>query len=367
MKGLCGDIAVLILDNSLSSEIVSDISNLGSVSSNRNFSNVKDYNKNSSNPRLVLENLTLKNNHRLAIGNSISNKFDNLKLIIQGKTDISVITETKKDSTFPLNHFAMQRYLKPYKFDRNRNGDGVLIYVREDIPSRELKIHNTPEDIESIFIEINLIKTKWRFCGCYQPPSQSDQYFFENIGKALDKCSKHYDKFMLDGDFNAEESEPSLSQLFYEYNAKNIVKESTCFKNVLNPSCFDVFITNSPLSCQNTIAVTNGLSDFHKMIITVMKMSFKKHSPIERNYRDYKYFDWNKFINNLSKKLSEGISSYESFETTFIEVLNKHSPLKKKLLRANHAPYITKTSKKAIMCRSQLETYKREGTKYYEF
>ena len=92
------------------------------------------------------------------------------------------------------------------------------------------------------------------------------------------------------------------------------------------------------------------------MVVTVMKMSFKKHSPTERRYRDYKYFDRTKFINNLNEKLSEGISNYQSFETTFIEVLKKHAPLKKKLLRANGAPYITKTLRKAIMRRSQLET-----------
>ena len=69
LKGLCGNIGVLISDNSLSSEIVSDISNLGSASSNWNSRNVKDYDKNSSDPRLVLENLKLKNNHRLVIGN----------------------------------------------------------------------------------------------------------------------------------------------------------------------------------------------------------------------------------------------------------------------------------------------------------
>ena len=106
--------------------------------------------------------------------NSISNKFGNLKLITHGKIGILVITETKTDWTFPLNQFAIQGYSKPYRFDRNRNGGDVFIYVREDIPSRESKIHNTPEDIESIFIEINLIETKWLFCGCYHRPSQSD-------------------------------------------------------------------------------------------------------------------------------------------------------------------------------------------------
>ena len=137
-------------------------------------------------------------------------------LIIQGKIDILVITETETDSTFPLNQFVIQGYSKPYKFDRNRNGGGVFIYVREDIQSKELKIDNTPEDIENIFIEINLIKNKWLFYDFYHPPSQSDQYFFENIGKMLDKYSKHYDKFMLFDDFNAEESQPCLSHFLYE-------------------------------------------------------------------------------------------------------------------------------------------------------
>ena len=330
LKGLHGNIGVSISDNCLSPEIVSDISNFGSVYLNWNSHNIKDYDKNSSDPRLVLEKLKLTNNHRLLIGNlninSTSNKFDNLKLIIQDKTNILVITETKTDSTFPLNQFAIQGYLKPYRFDRNKNGGGVYIYVWEDIPSRELKIHNAPEDIENVFIKINLIKTKWLFCGSYHPPSQSDKYFFENIGKMLDKYSKH-NKFMLVGDFNHEESVPSLSPLFHEYNTKNIVvKENTCFENALNLS--DLLITNSPLSFQNTIAVSNGLSNFHKMVITAIKMSFKKHSPIEWDHRDYKYFDRTKFKSNLNKKSSEGIPNNESFETTFTEGLNKHAPLR---------------------------------------
>ena len=67
-------------------------------------------------------------------------------------------------------------------------------------------------------------------------------------------------------------------------------------------------------------------------------MSFKKHSPIERHYRDYKYFDRTKFKNNLNEKLIEVIFNYESFETTFIEVLNKDVPLRKNFIRANHLP-----------------------------
>ena len=52
-------------------------------------------------------------------------------------------------------------------------------------------------------------------------------------------------------------------------NAKNIVKEPTCYKSLSNPSCIDLAINNSSSGFQNTKAISTGLSDFHEMVITV--------------------------------------------------------------------------------------------------
>ena len=50
--------------------------------------------------------------NRLIIGslnvNSISNKFDQLKTVVQGKLDILVIVETKLDTTFPASQFLIE-------------------------------------------------------------------------------------------------------------------------------------------------------------------------------------------------------------------------------------------------------------------
>ena len=73
----------------------------------------------------------------------------------------------------------------PYRLDINKNGGGIIIYVREDIPTKILTKHNLPKDIEGIFLEIKFRKFKWLFCGIYHPLSQNDQYFFSNIEKAL--------------------------------------------------------------------------------------------------------------------------------------------------------------------------------------
>ena len=85
-------------------------------------------------------------------------------------------------------------------------------------------------------------------------------------------------------------------------------------------------------------------------------MSFAKSKPIERVYRDMKNFDRRSFRNDLKAELEKIDSNYDTFENTFTSVLDKHAPLKKKLLRANEKPYVTKNMRKAIMKRSELAT-----------
>ena len=74
-------------------------------------------------------------------------------------------------------------------------------------------------------------------------------------------------------------------------SAKNIVKESTCFKSQSNPSCIDLVITNSSSNFQSTKAISTGLSDFHKIVVSVLKYTFHISAPKELVYRDYKNFD----------------------------------------------------------------------------
>ena len=151
--------------------------------------------------------------NRYSQHNSLSSKFDDLKVLICGMSDISIITETKLDDTYPISQFHIDGYSMPYRLDRNRNGGGVIIYVREDIPSKILRKHFFPNDIEGIFVEINFRKSKWLLCGTYHPPSQSDQYYFDNIDKALDVYCQ-YEKIMLVGDFNAQIEEKCFDDYF---------------------------------------------------------------------------------------------------------------------------------------------------------
>ena len=118
------------------------------------------------------------------------------------------------------------------------------------------------------------------------PPSQPKRcVFFHHLGQALDIYSPKYEKFVLTGDFYSEEGQSCLDTFLCDYNAKNIVKEKTCFKHIENPSCIDLIITNSVHSFQNTNVIITGLSDFHKMVLTVLKTTFQKSKPREIIYR----------------------------------------------------------------------------------
>ena len=70
--------------------------------------------------------------------NSLRYKFEEIKSLVSGKVDVFVINETKLDSSFPTEQFAIPGFGLPYRMDRDGNGGGTMIYVREDIPNKEL-------------------------------------------------------------------------------------------------------------------------------------------------------------------------------------------------------------------------------------
>ena len=136
------------------------------------------------------------------------------------------------------------RFDKPFRFDSNRNGAGVSLCVREKIACRELNNDNLPNDIAGIFIELNLSKVKWLLFSTYHPPSQSDDCYLSYVSNCLDAFNSTYDRFLLVGGFNAEDSEKTLLIFFEKHNVVKIVKGKTCFKSLENQSCIDLFVTN---------------------------------------------------------------------------------------------------------------------------
>ena len=117
------------------------------------------------------------------------------------------------------------------------------------------------------------------------------------------------------------------------YNLHSLCHKSTCYKNPEKPSCIDLFLTNSPKSFQNTQTIETGLSDFHKLVVTTLKMYLPNNQPKVMTYRDYKSFDNSRFSEVLLSKIKKlGLLSknISIFHNVCIEVLQKYSPEKPK-------------------------------------
>ena len=90
--------------------------------------------------------------------------------------------------------------------------------------------------------------------------------------------------------------------LLGDFNLRNLIKQPTCFKNVDNPSCIDLLLSNKPLSFNTSFVIEIELSVFHKKIVAMMKMHFPKINPRVISCRKYKLFQSKTFINSFKKE-----------------------------------------------------------------
>ena len=207
--------------------------------------------------------------------NSLRNKFDQLTEMVKGFVDIFLISESKLHDSFPEGQFIIDGYHAPFRFDRHGNGGGLLLYVREDIPAKVL--HS--DFPASFYPEIILHKKRWLINCSYNPHKNNICRHLEVVTKTLDSCYSKYENVIFLGDFNAGLLETPMTSFCESYNLKSIIKQPTCFKNLEKPRCIDLRLTNRPKSFQSTCVIETGLSDFHTMTVSVLKMHFRKLPP----------------------------------------------------------------------------------------
>ena len=293
--------------------------------------------------------------------NSIRNKFEEFKeIIVKGSLDCIVISETKLDNTFPLQQFTINGYKPPLRLDRNAHGGGLLVYIKHNLPSKILtKLENS--SIELIPFELNLVKHKWLILATYRPPNADDQLYTNALSKAIDEGSGLYDSIIVIGDLNYQPDNQHLTTLCDTYSLKNLINSPTCYKSNCSPTLIDVILTNQKHFFKNSSTLETGLSDFHKMILTCWRAKLPKGPPKTFQYRNMKKFNGENFCSDLEaadfetcQSIFDAEASFSRFENIFCKVLNRHAPLKQKVVRANNIP-LSKAHRKAVMLRSKLK------------
>ena len=183
-----------------SSFSISDISNISkcesahnSLTSNRVVQDTLVDNEHSLPTSNNLKGIRVKNLNRLIIGhlniNSIRNKFELLRDQVQDNIDV------------PTSQFVIKGYSTPFRLDRDKNGGGLMLYIREDIPAQQLKQKSLSQNFENLSVELNLRNKKWIISCSYNPHLNNIQHHLACLSKNLDSFLSKYENFILLGDF----------------------------------------------------------------------------------------------------------------------------------------------------------------------
>ena len=298
--------------------------------------------------------------------NSLRNKITDLREILKTVSpDYFVIAETKLNHEFPNAQFLIDNYEIKNRIDRDKYGGGLIEYVKKGVVCRPMK-QLEPQNSEILCSELTVRKTKWIIVSVYRPPTSSNlKIFFEELEKTVEEATAEYDNVIVMGDINIDKNNAndygygSLTSFCEMYNLKNLIKGKTCFTRT-HESSIDVILTNKSKSFQHTQTFETGLSDHHHMIATFLKTHLVRLKPKYITYRNYKRFDEGQFITdvqntNFNCDNDDQDLNYENLVNSLLAIIDKHAPLKQKVVRGNQAPFMTRELRKAIYTRSRFK------------
>ena len=95
------------------------------------------------------------------------------------------------------------------------------------------------DNLELVFVDVNIQKKKWLLDCCYNKISNH----LHHLNKCLNVYMKSHDKILIMGDLNSEVSD-NFWMIFAILAVSRILNRGLiCFRNPNNPSCIDLFLT----------------------------------------------------------------------------------------------------------------------------
>ena len=146
--------------------------------------------------------------------------------------DIIGLSETRLDENIGDAEVSIEGY-KIFRNDRNANGGGVAIYVKDTLP--EPKIKQNCDNIELLSLEIKQQNARPFFFVCwYRPPTSGvDEAAFENLRESLGDLDKEGKEIILVGDTNCDfknstnANTKKLKLVYSEYQIEQLIKKYT--------------------------------------------------------------------------------------------------------------------------------------------
>lgn len=284
--------------------------------------------------------------------------------------DLLAINETRLDDSIPNYLIDIPGYSIIRK-DRNRFGGGVAFYIRETIDFKyrqDLNIHN----LESISIEISKMHTKSFIVSTWYRPPCTGLDTINLFEQLLSKIDDETNESIVLGDFNCDTlkglnnpNTRALTSLYEEFQYDQLISSPTRITEH-TATLIDHAITNCPQFITNSGVSHIGISD-HSLIFVVRRLTQPRGPPRIVESRRFNNFNEKRFLEDLYSmpwdltELSDDPNDkLYIWQSMFLEVLNKHAPLRKKRVRNTEAPWLTPQIKQEMF---QRDSFKKRATR----
>ena len=223
--------------------------------------------------------------------------------------DIITLSETHLHAGVTNDLFQLQGFHDIIRKDRNGNGGGVALFIKENLTFKRLCKYETP-DLEAIWVQLHTLEGKILLCCCYRPPDQNN--FWDKITKVIDDIkSDQYKYIFLLGDINADFhtlNGRKLTQMCLEQNLQCLIHEPTRITET-TATVLDQIITNAPNFVNKTEVTPPISSNDHCTIAVSLNFKIKKEPVYSRLIWQYEKTDFKQFRTAIEA---------EDFENCFV-------------------------------------------------
>ena len=278
-------------------------------------------------------------------------KLDELKILLSQKAEIDIIClcETFLNDEFSNNELHLENY-QLFRKDRNTNGGGLVIYVRESLRvsvREDLQV----EGVESMWLEIKHKAQKSFLLGyTYRPPS-SNQSWIDDFEGILEQIYTENKEIIMLGDFNLNMLDNSnivhnWLQFTDSVNLTQIVDLPTRV-TATSATIIDHAYTNKPENIVEVFVPCYAISDHYPVCLT-RKLSNKSSSESKHKtitYRSVSHFDDLAFLSDLEAQPWSTLDIFDNpndaldfFLQIFEKVLDQHAPQRTRRVKRKLQP-----------------------------
>ncbi|XP_072048561.1 uncharacterized protein [Amphiura filiformis] len=297
-------------------------------------------------------------NFFLTNARSLMNQYDELSVVLyptdSPPVDVAAITDTWQTDQIADEFIDIDGFNLFTKIRSEKKGGGVAVYVKDNIPARELTEIAVPEELECIWLWVRPQRLPrsvagMAVCAVYIPPDSEHQQTLIKHVMSLDKLkTKHADLgIVVMGDFNRTDISylcraHSLNQVVTVPTRKNAILDLV-ITNLKNQ--YDIPNVCSPLGKgdHNTIywSPSGAVRTPGRVIKRTVRPLLKP--DIHEFGRWITSHTWDEVLNANSTQ-----DKTDAFYSTVHEAIERHFPTKVVKLHTSYKPWITPEIKNLI-------------------